>query len=149
MINEELELTFAPASAEDAELIFAQCKALVDAYENTAAIPYEKVLNWLEEKIRQNIAQYVKVCIGSETVGFYRLSGADGETELDDFYILPAFRGRGIGSAVLKKCILEVNGSMFLYVFKRNVDAIRLYKRFGFEHAQDVSETRMILRRKG
>ena len=149
MINEELELTFAPASAEDVQLIFAQCKALVDAYEDTADIPYEKVLRWLEDKIRQNIAQYVKICKNDETVGFYRLSCSDGETELDDFYILPPFRGRGIGARVLEKCVAEVDTPMFLYVFKRNEGAICLYKRFGFGYAQDVSETRMILRRRG
>lgn len=149
MQNEELELSFAPASVEDVQLIFAQCKELVDAYEDTASIPYEKVLSWLEEKIRQNIAEYVRISNKGETVGFYRLSCTDEETELDDFYILPAFRGQGIGSAVLKKCILEANTPMFLYVFKRNEGAIRLYKRFGFAPAQDVSETRMILRKKG
>ncbi len=147
MMNEKL--SFAPASVEDVQLIFAQCKELVDAYEDTASIPYEKVLNWLKEKIHQNIAEYVKICRNGETVGFYRLSFVDGEAELDDLYILPAFRGQGIGTSVLEKCIAEVDTPMFLYVFRRNEGAIRLYKRFGFAPAQDVSETRMILRKKG
>ena len=149
MRQKKLQVSFMPANNEDIQLIFAQSKALVDTYENTAAIPYDKVMHWLEEKIRQNISEYVKVCMDNETVGFYRLSNTDGETELDDFYILPAFRGQGIGTEVLKKCILEANAPMFLYVFKKNEGAIRLYKRFGFEPAQDVSESRMILRREG
>ena len=149
MMPKQWKLSFVSASMDDVPLIFAQSKALVDAYEDVASIPYEQVMNWMHNKIQENIAQYTKVCIDGITAGFYRLVSGEEETELDDFYILPPFRGQGIGTAVLEKCILDEQKPMFLYVFQKNVGAIRLYNRFGFEPAQVVSETRMILRRKG
>ena len=67
--------------------------------------------------------------------------------ELDDFYILPQFRGRGIGTAVLEKCIRESSLPIFLYVFTRNTGALNLYQRMGFRIAEQISSTRSIMRR--
>ena len=141
------ELTFESASGEDVQTIFSLSKALIDQYEDVASIDYEKVLQWVKNKIESEITTYTRIYSQGETVGYYRLHEENGETELDDFYVLPSFQGKGIGTAVLEKCIHETKTPMFLYVFKKNEDAIRLYHRMGFVWAKDVGETRMILRR--
>lgn len=141
------ELAFEPAVAEDIQTIFSLSKALIDQYEDVDSIDYEKVLQWVRKKIEKEIASYTRICSQGATVGYYRLHEEKGETELDDFYILPSFRGQGIGTAVLEKCIYQTKTPMFLYVFKNNVGAIRLYQRMGFAWAKDVGKTRMILRR--
>lgn len=143
------KLSFEMATSDDIAQIVALSKELIDRYEDVTSIDYDKVLHWIQRKIEDNIFQYVRTCDGKETVGFYRLDTKNGETELDDFYILPSYRGRGIGSAVLEKCILEVKTPMFLYVFKENAGAISLYQRFGFTLHKNVGKTRMILHRRG
>lgn len=140
-------LTYHSASAADVETVYAMSKALIDTYEDIASIAYEKGLAWVRRKITDNIGEYTRVCMAGETVGYYRLHEEAGETELDDLYILPKYRGRGIGTVVLQKCLAEVKTPVFLYVFKENLGAIRLYTRMGFVHVQDVGQTRMILRR--
>ena len=40
-------------------------------------------------------------------------------------------------------------GSIFLYVFRKNIGAISLYKGFGFEAVKTVSDTRQIMERPG
>ena len=66
---------------------------------------------------------------------------------IEDIYVLPEFRGRGIGTTVLNRCITETPTPLFLYVFKRNVGAIKLYSRTGFSVSEDLGNTRCIMRR--
>ena len=69
------------------------------------------------------------------------------ETELDDLYVLPTFRGKGIGTEILSYCISQMNTPIFLYVFRKNTGAIKLYERMGFLMAEEVDDTRLIMRR--
>ncbi len=142
-------ITYTQAGMEDIPVIFHQCKALIDSYEDVSNIHYEKVLQWVWQKIEDNISQYTKLLCQGETVGYYRLHIQDGEAELDDFYILAPYRGLGIGTTVLNRCIAETKVPVFLYVFQKNLGAIRFYSRFGFEPVENVGKTRAILRRSG
>lgn len=142
-------LTFAAADECDVPIIYGLSKALIDTYEDIASVPYEKVLAWVQKKTSDNIGQYTRVLKDGKTVGYYRLHEEDGAWELDDLYVLEQYRGRGIGSAVLAKCLKDASGPVFLYVFKRNLGAVRLYERMGFRKQQDVGQSRMILRHDG
>lgn len=141
-----MNLTFTCAEASDVCRIFEQAKALIDAYEDTASIAYNKVLAWVRRKIEANISSYCSVCMDGEKVAYYRLC-EDGE--LDDLYVLPAFQNQGIGSQILRKCIAESEKPLYLYVFTGNTRAIALYQRFGFCVKETVGKTRLILRQNG
>ena len=140
-----MKLQFQSAQNQHVPLIFAQAKNLIDTYEDVSAIDYDKVLNWVEKKIATHISEYVCVLLNGQVCGFYRLC-EDGE--LDDLYVLPAFQNRGIGSAIMRKCIDETENNIYLYVFSRNTRAISFYERFDFTVRQTVGQTRMILERK-
>ena len=139
-------LRFISADRSDIPVIFAQAKALIDTYEDSTAIDYEKVLSWVKRKITENISQYCCVISGGVKCAYFRLC-KDGE--LDDLYVLPDFRGRGIGSEILRKCIADSKNPMHLYVFSGNIRAISFYERFGFSVRQTVGKTRLIMERKG
>ena len=141
-----MKLLFQSAQNQHIPLIFAQAKNLIDTYENISAIEYDKVLNWVEKKITTHISEYVCVLLNGQICGFYRLC-EDGE--LDDLYVLPAFQNRGIGAAIMRKCIDESENNIYLYVFSRNTRAISFYERFGFTIRETVGPTRLILERKG
>ena len=143
------ELEYRPAMGTDAPAIFRLCKDLIDAYEDLASIDYERVIAWVEEKIRSRITDYTCIYDAGEKVGYYKLTQEADGWELDDFYILPEHRGRGIGSQVLDHCLHQTDGAVYLYVFTENIDAIRLYQRFGFVVFKKVSDTRIIMRRDG
>lgn len=139
-----MKLVFQQAEEGDISAIFAQAKALVELYEDLTTIDYDKVLAWMERKITKQIGSYTRVSLEGQTCAYYCLA-PDGE--LDDFYVLPPFRGRGIGSAILENCIRESQAPLWLYVFTKNKGAIALYQRFGFQITEAVCTTRAIMRR--
>lgn len=132
------------AQISDVPVIFSQAKSLIDTYEDVASIDYERVLKWMERKITQNICEYRCMLADGQKCAFWRLC-EDGE--LDDLYVLPAFRNMGIGSLILKQCIEESKESVWLYVFSRNKRAISFYERFGFTVRESVGATRLIMER--
>lgn len=140
-------LEYMPALVEDIPLIFDQCRDLVNQYEDLSRIDYEKVMAWMRNKVEMNIKQYVCVLFHGEKAAFYRLVSQKEGTELDDFYVLPQFRNMGIGSQILKRCIMSAQKPLYLYVFSRNTGAISLYNRYGFVVTEQVSPTRLIMTR--
>lgn len=141
-----MNLQFIPAEKADIPVIFAQAKELIDTYEDISSIDYDKVIKWVNNKISREISTYRCVLCDGQKAAFYRLC-QDGE--LDDLYVLPSFRNRGIGSAILDKCIEESKNPIYLYVFSRNIRAISFYNRFGFSVRETVGKTRLIMERKG
>ena len=139
-------LNYASAELADIPLIYEQAKILIDTYEDIAAIDYDKVLRWVRQKITAHIEQYSCVTLNGEKCAYFRLC-EDGE--LDDLYVLPSFRGRGIGSEILRKCIKNSEIPIYLYVFLRNNRAISFYEKFGFSIQKTVGTTRLIMTRNG
>lgn len=140
-------LEFKKAQAEDAETIFRLCKENIDKYEDIDSIPYDEVNAWVRRKIDKSISEYTRIYKDGTLCGYYRFHPDNGEYELDDFYLFEGYRGQGIGSAVLEKCLFEADKPVYLYVFKRNNGAVRLYKKFGFEVREDLG-TRYIMERR-
>lgn len=141
-----MNLQFQNATPEDIAIIFTQAKQLIDMYEDIDGIDYEKVLAWVKRKITEHISSYCCVLLHGEKCGYYRLCD-DGE--VDDLYVLQAYRNQGIGSEILRKCVEESRENLYLYVFSRNLRAISLYERHGFAIRESVGKTRLIMARNG
>lgn len=73
-------LAYGTGRSADIPAIFAQAKALVDAYEDVSAIDYDWVMNWMARKITQKIG------------GLYPC-----HLEWGTLRLLPPDSGRGIG----------------------------------------------------
>lgn len=122
----------------DIPLLWEQERLHIEQYEDFTRLDREKILNWCRRKIENRISEYLRIESDGETAGFLRLSEEEGKTELDSFYILPAFRRRGIGSEALRRVCEETETPIFLYVFAENDGAIRFYERFGFRFRERV-----------
>lgn len=73
----------------------------------------------------------------NEPVGFYLGSSIAGEAELYRIAVRPSLRRRGLASELMKELISSRKGNsdevIFLEVRSKNIPAIALYEKFGFE----------------
>lgn len=141
-----MELVLKRCSELDIENIFLFNKHLIDTYENLENIDYEYVLRWISLKIEKNIHEYTSIYLFDQLVGYYRFHEVDDKMELDDFFVIEEYRNKGIGTAVLKQ-LIQTNKTIFLYVFVKNIHAIRLYERFGFKIIEYIHNTRCVMER--
>ena len=146
-----MELTYKPAQAADIEPLFTFNQELIDAYEDKTQIELHKVLAWVRRKLEQQIQDYTCIYADGRKAGYFHFFAPDNTVmELDDLYIFPAFRGLGIGSAVIRRCCASTDRPVELYVFRANTRALALYQRLGFRikaRTCHISDTRYILRR--
>lgn len=140
-------ITYEKASVCDIEAIYSLCKGLIDDYENIDSIDYDKVLKWVRRKLESSIDEYTAVFMAGEKAGYFHFyQNEEGEYELDDLYIFPEYRNRGIGTDIIKRCC-SVKAPVMLYVFIKNERAVALYKRLGFKIRQTVGGSRYIMRK--
>lgn len=141
-----MKLSYKKAEKEDIEKIFVWSKQLVDDYEDLECIDYDRVLKWLRRKIEDSFFEYTAVYADGCKAGYYHFFlNEDGKYELDDLYIFPEHRNRGIGSEIIERCCTSVSKPVMLYVFIKNVRAIALYKRHGFETVKTINGSRYIM----
>ncbi len=140
-------ISFSHADAQDIDALFSLNREIIEKYEDPSQIDIEGILAWVRRKLEKLIGEYRRILVDGEIVGYLHFTPNGDMMELDDFYILPAHRKQGIGSAALEMILAETQRPVFLYVFTQNEGAIRLYRRFGFEIAETVSPTRLILQR--
>ena len=133
-------IEFKSAEQRDLPLLFALNKGLIEEYEDLTAIDLPQVLRWVEKNLEDHLGDFRRVLYTGELAGFFCLSGG----ELDSLFVLPQFRCKGIGTAVIRYC-QEHSPSLFLYVFRQNTRAVELYKRMGFQITKEVGKTRYIM----
>lgn len=141
-----MKLTYGPARAEDVPVIFGFARELIERYETDPDLDLAMALDWTRRKIEQRIGEYTRVILDGETAAFYRFVPDGDRMELDDLYVLPAFRDRGIGTAILRRCV-AAGKPIYFYVFSENTRAVALYEREGFRKVEDVSSARIIMDR--
>jgi len=98
----------------------------------TACLPYLPELHTPEEDLRffrEHVFPTCTVWVGGGT----RVAGycACRHGWADHLYVEPAAQGRGLGSALLNQAIVG-RSHLKLWVFQRNISAIRFYTRRGF-----------------
>ena len=141
-----MQLTYEPARPEDAPVVFGFAKELIETYETDPKLDLDMALAWTKRKIEKRIGEYTRVLRDGQTVAYFRVVPDGERMELDDLYVLPEYRNRGVGTAVLRRCLAQ-GKPIYFYVFTGNARAVALYEREGFHKAEDVSPTRMIMAR--
>ena len=65
-------------------------------------------------------------------VGCLLVTKKDDGVILDEIYLEEEYRNKGIGTDIIKN-ILKINPIVYLWVYKKNIKAISLYKKMKFK----------------
>ena len=137
-----------PAKTEDIEVIYTLCKKHIEQYESDP-VPMDPVLAWCRRKIETKIGEYEAVFVDGKKAGFVHLSQLpDGNLELDDLYLFADFRGKGVGTALIRRAVSQAKvqrKQLLLYVFRANERALRLYQREGFVIKAKAGNSRYVM----
>jgi ribosomal protein S18 acetylase RimI-like enzyme len=119
------------ATAADATAI-----ARIHSASRAATMPYlpprkrsdDEVRRWVEQVVLKECRVWVAVPDG-EVLGYAVL---EGDGLLDQLYLLPGARRRGIGTLLLEEVRRHSPDGLSLHVFRANTDARAFYERHGF-----------------
>ena len=105
-----------------------------------------KVQKAIREDVEQSIKDTQMIMDGKVTIGMFTACMIDdGEWRyIGEIYLIPSYRGRGIGSGILRKEI-EQYPKIRLQVATSNDKAIKLYKSLGFKIVKENKKQKMYL----
>lgn len=122
-------VTLRPATEKDLDMVLTwTLETINEKYRHN-----QKLIDEINEENRDNIDS-IKIIVGNtKDIGMYQAYEIDdGEWwYLAEIYLIPEYRGKGIGSYLIKKDI-EEHDKIVLRVDPDNVRAIKLYESLGF-----------------
>lgn len=140
-----MTISFENAREQDILPIFRLNQELIDKYEDIASIDYDRVIAWVRSNIEEQLPHFRRVMADGKLAGYFCLMPGDGKWELDSLFVLPPYQNQGIGTKILEYARKEAKGNLFFFVFKGNINAIRLYERMGFRIVKEIHKTRFIM----
>ncbi len=150
--NNNMNIVYTNCGKDDIQKIFSEYKDKLDLYEDIKKIKYNEVLEHNENRIKNNIGEFIKVLCNGKCIGYYAMLEEDNKVELTDFYVSEEYQNRGFGKKILKHCIEFVENKnipvMYMYVFTNDSRLIELYTKGGFIVREIIGETRCVMSKK-
>jgi ribosomal protein S18 acetylase RimI-like enzyme len=121
------------SSINDIELIKQyKLKSIFDYADNISEEEDLKIRKYIDKFLPNSINDYKNIVIDGKINGCLLLTNKDNNLLLDEIYIEKKYQGKGIGTDIIKS-ILKEHNEVYLYVYKKNTNAINLYKKLGFK----------------
>ncbi len=98
-------------------------------------LPKDEVMrinNYVDEHIPVEITDYKIIMCNKNKVGCLLVAKKEDGAILDEIYLEEEYRNKGIGTDIIKN-ILKINPIVYLWVYKKNIKAISLYKKMKFK----------------
>ena len=96
-----------------------------------------RINDYVETSITKQLNNYKIIKINKDIIGCFLIVKKDDKLLLDEIYIESKYRNKKIGSTIINK-ILNDNQNIYLWVYKDNIKAWSLYKRFGFSIIEET-----------
>ncbi len=127
------------------ELFLKLVKVYEEGYKADPTYAYKdrkRVKGYLKWLLRRPNARFFVAFEGETPIGFVAVEANPPFGEVHEIVLLPAARGKGLGSALLKKALeyLRKEGcsEVGLWVGEKNERALRFYEKFGFRKTGKV-----------
>jgi ribosomal protein S18 acetylase RimI-like enzyme len=111
---------------------------------NIDELEKQKILNYVNTETPKNLEDYKLIKVDSTIVGCLLVINYKDGVLLDEIYLEENYRGLGIGSAIIKS-IVKNHNVVYLWVYKENIKAIKLYEKLGFKIIEET-ETRSFMK---
>ena len=106
----------------------------------------EKIVNYSEEEIRENLEDYKIIEDNDKNIiGIFALFDYDDGKLLDTIYVINSSRKKGIGTKIIKNIILNNYQPIYLWIYKSNKLAVKLYERLNFK-IKEETDTRYFMK---
>lgn len=116
-------------------------KTIFEYANNLNAEEKERINNYVNETIPNEIDKYKNIILNGNIVGSVLVIQKDNAILLDEIFIEEQYRNKEIGTSVIKDIIASTNSNIYLWVYKDNVKAIKLYNKLGFK-IKDETDSR-------
>lgn len=114
--------------------------------ENLDQNEIKMIYKYVNDNVTKELFNYKSIVIKNETVGSLLAFKKKDSLLLDEIYIEEKYRNQNIGRDIIKDLILK-NDIIYLWVYKKNKGAIKLYKKMGFKII-DKTENRFYMKYK-
>lgn len=126
------------STIDDLDKLIEYKKSTVFEYaDNLSSDEINKINTYVEKEVLELLDNYYNIVVDGKKIGCLLLTDEKDGKLLDEIYLLEDYRNKGIGTSVINR-VLNNSDIVYLWVYKKNVKAISLYKRLGFNI---VSET--------
>lgn len=142
-----MEYMLVKSTKEDINRLIKYKQETIFEYADTLSNDEIKRINdYIHTSIHAEIDDYKNIVVSDKIVGALLVTDENDGVLLDEIYLEKDYRGKGIGSKILKD-IIENHNTIYLWVYKENIGAISLYKRLGFLVIKET-ETRYYMKYK-
>lgn len=118
-------------------LIKYKLTTIFDYATNLSEEEKNKIIIYVNHHVRSDVNNYKLILINNKIVGCLLYITYEDGLMLDEIYLEENYRGQGIGTSILKTILLD-NKNIYLWVYKENVKAIKLYNNLGFKVIEDT-----------
>ena len=104
----------------------------------------QKIKKYIDTNILKQLQNYKLIITKGKVIGSLLVVKHKDGYLLDEIYLEENFRNKGIGTNIIKNILIEKN-IVYLWTYKDNIKAIKLYLKFGFE-IKEETETRYFMK---
>lgn len=112
-------------------IISYKLSSIIEYADQLSREEIEQIHQYVKTHVPTHLENYRIVCLDNCKIGCLSVSSLDYGVLLDEIYIEEKYRNKGIGSDIIRKIVLE-NVVVYLWVYKKNLQAISLYQKLGF-----------------
>lgn len=111
---------------------------------NISEVEKNQIINYVNTEVQKHVKDYKIIKVDSSIVGSFLVVKYEDGILLDEIYLEKEYRNKKIGSSIINNLINEHN-IIYLWVYKENLKAIKLYKRYNFIIIKET-ETRYFMK---
>lgn len=97
-----------------------------------------KIKKYIEDTLKNHVKDIKMILKDNTIIGFLNCYKENNHYLLDTIYIKEKFRNQGIGYNIIHNIIQNKKKGICLWVYKKNIKAINLYKNLGFEVTEET-----------